>query len=102
MPTPVPQWPLFKQALRRQELMDWMMQARGVDVLTAIRADRGQAYLEARSRCHRCVHESECREWLASTRQTQRPPDFCPSCEFFSRCRATDSKPGLLPSAVAK
>ena len=100
MPTPEPRWPLFKQVLRQQLLMDCMMQARGVDVITAVCADRGQAFLEARSRCRHCLLESECREWLASTRQTQRPPNFCANFEFFSECGAPDSEPGFPPSAV--
>jgi hypothetical protein len=102
MLAPVPHWPLFKEVLRRQELMDYTMQAYGVDVLTAVRADKGQAYLEARSMCHRCQHVSECREWLASTRQTRGARDFCLNSEFFSRCRATDPEPAAPPSAEVK
>ena len=33
MPIATPQWPMFREVLRRQELMDDMMERCGVDVL---------------------------------------------------------------------
>ena len=42
MPIARPQWPMFREVLRRQELMDDMMERCGVDVLDVIRKDRGQ------------------------------------------------------------
>ena len=102
MSTRACRWPMFKQVICRQQLMDCMMEARGVDVLAAVRADRGQAFLEARSRCRGCVHECECREWLASIRQMQQQPSFCPNFEFFSLCHATDPEPAPHPSAGGK
>ena len=74
---------MFNQVRRRQKLMDHMMQSLGVDVLVAIRADDGQAFVEARTRCHNCLHESDCRNWLESSETLPLPPDFCPNANFF-------------------
>jgi hypothetical protein len=76
-------WPIFNQVRRRQELMDHMMQRLGVDVVTAIRADDGQAFIEARARCRNCLHESDCRNWLESSEALPLPPDFCPNANFL-------------------
>lgn len=54
MGTSAPSW--LRQILRRQKLMDSVMQTSGVDVLTAIRADNGQAFFEARAKCRVCLH----------------------------------------------
>jgi hypothetical protein len=53
----------FQQALRRQELMDRMMQNSGVTMLSAISVT-GEALLGARPNCRFCKNESSCREWL--------------------------------------
>lgn len=45
MPIARPQWPMFREVLRRQELMDDMMERCGVDVLDVIRRDRGQSFV---------------------------------------------------------
>ena len=76
-------WPIFNPVRRRQELMDHMMQRLGVDVLTAIRADDGQAFVEARARCRSCLHESDCRNWLESSEGLPLPPDFCPNANLL-------------------
>jgi hypothetical protein len=41
MPIATARWPMFREVLRRQELMDDMMELCGVDVLDVIRKDRG-------------------------------------------------------------
>jgi hypothetical protein len=81
-----PRWPMFNQVRRREELMDQMMQTLGVDVLTAIRLDRGQSFVDARARCRECLHESECRIWLDLPQGLPSPPDFCPNANFFRSC----------------
>jgi hypothetical protein len=80
------QWPMFNQVRRRQELMDQMMQTLGVDVLTAVRLDKGQGFVRARARCRDCLHESECRLWLDSSPILPLPPNFCPNADFFWTC----------------
>jgi hypothetical protein len=82
------QWPMFRQVWRRQELMDCMMQTTVVDVVAAVHTDRGQAFLDARSKCRLCPHEQECREWLATSRQGRWTPDFCPNARFFDAYRS--------------
>lgn len=79
-------WPMFREALRRQELMDAMMQTLGVDILTAIRAQSGEAFVEARHKCRNCQHETACCTWLGSPPTVPSPPDFCPNADFFRAC----------------
>jgi hypothetical protein len=79
-------WPTFDQVRRRQELMDQMMHRLGVDPLAAIGIDKGRAFIQARSKCRHCLHESECRVWLDLSRALPLPPDFCPNGGFFQRC----------------
>jgi hypothetical protein len=79
-------WPMFNQVLHRQELMDQMMQTLEVDVLTAVRTDHGQAFVDARARCRDCLHESECRNWLDLPQGLPSLPDFCPNANFFLSC----------------
>ena len=81
-----PRWPIFNEVRRRQELMDHMMQRLGVDVLVAVRANEGQAFVEARAKCRNCLHESACRNWLESPGTLPFPPDFCPNADFFRTC----------------
>jgi hypothetical protein len=81
----------YKLNLRRHELMDSMMQASGADALEAIAAERGQAFVSARATCRWCPHESECRQWLLSGRETQGPASFCPNACFFRSLQAAQS-----------
>lgn len=87
-------WPTPEQLRRRHELMDRMMQKRGVDVPAAVRVDGGLAFIEARAKCCYCLHEEVCRHWLA-TEAPQRPPDFCPNARFFKVL--TDRRPLDMP-----
>ena len=86
MPIARPQWPMFREVLRRQELMDDMMERCGVDVLDVIRKDRGQSFVEARTTCL-CACVGTCRDWLlAPDGDVSSPPDFCPNADFFRTC----------------
>jgi hypothetical protein len=78
-------WPTEEELRRRYELMDQMMQKRGVDIEAACTVDGGLALLEARAKCRYCLHEEECRRWL-TIRAPRRSPDFCPNAAFFVRC----------------
>ncbi len=80
-------WPMLEEVRHRQELMDRMMQTRGVDVLAALRADGGLAFIEARAKCRYCLHEEACRRWLVAPKT---PPEFCPNAAFFLSCRSMD------------
>ena len=79
-------WPTREQALLRQDLMDRVMQACGVDVDAVTRVDGGLAFIEARAKCRYCLHEAACRHWLGSVEDLRPPPDFCPNARFFRSC----------------
>jgi hypothetical protein len=75
-------WPTREELRQRYELMDRMMETRGVDVLAALRVDGGIAFIEARAKCRYCQHEGVCKHWLASEGQ-RGPVGFCPNAAFF-------------------
>lgn len=75
-------WPTREDLRQRTELMDEMMDKRGVDLLEAIRVDGGLAFIEARAKCRYCEHEEICRRWLAGEGR-RGPEDFCPNAAFF-------------------
>ena len=76
-------WPSPYEERQRQELMDQMMEARGVDVAAAARVDGGLAMLEAATKCRLCPDEEACRHWLAGE-AGPKPSEFCPNATFFS------------------
>jgi hypothetical protein len=78
---------------RQAELMDRVIERVGVIPGVAARVDRGLAFYEARTKCISCVHEWECRQWLAR-RPAERsaPAEFCPNAEFL-RCCAMQQSP---------
>ena len=82
-------WPTEEQLRRRNELMDRMMQKRGVDTHVARRVDGGLALKEARAKCRYCLHEETCRRWL-TIRAPRTSPDFCPNAAFFLTCLSAD------------
>ena len=87
MSTATPQWPMFREVLRRQELMDDMMERCGVDVLDVIRKDRGNPSPMARTKCCSCACVRTCRDWLlAPDAGLSRPPNFCPNARLFRTC----------------
>ncbi|MGA7457439.1 MAG: DUF6455 family protein [Methyloceanibacter sp.] len=75
-------WPSPDEERQRQELMDQMMQVRGVDVVAASQVDGGLALLEAIGKCRLCGDERACRHWLARE-PGSTPQDFCPNADFF-------------------
>jgi hypothetical protein len=87
MQEPGARWPVFHQVYRRQALMDSVMETTAVDLVAAVRAERGQAFFAARSKCRLCPHEQECREWVATARPGRPAPEFCPNSQFFDACR---------------
>jgi hypothetical protein len=82
-------WPAPKQLRRRFELLDRMMQKRGVNVDAARQVDGGLAFKEARAKCRYCLHAEACRRWL-TIRAPKRSPDFCPNAAFFLGCTGSD------------
>ena len=51
-------WPQFARALRKQALMDEMMEAQGAAVKT------GEAFVPARANCRDCDSEGACHDWF--------------------------------------
>ncbi len=82
-------WPTPKQLRRRLDLMDRMMQKRGVEVCAALGVDGGMAFKEARAKCRYCLYEEKCRRWL-TIKAPRTSPDFCPNAAFFSTRRHID------------
>jgi hypothetical protein len=82
-------WQTPEQLQRRYELMDRMMQKRGVDADAALGVDGGLVFTEARAKCRYCLHEETCRRWL-TIKAPRRSPDFCPNAAFFLSCRNDD------------
>lgn len=78
-------WPSPEEQSQRQELMDQMLQLRGVDSAAASRVDGGLAMLEAKGKCRLCPNETACRDWLEGE-AAQTPMEFCPNAAFFSTC----------------
>lgn len=83
-------WPTRDDLRQRYDLMDRMMEARGVDILAALRVDGGLAFIEARARCRYCVHEGVCRLWLDGEGR-RGAADFCPNMAFFRSCPRGDN-----------
>ena len=85
MSTATPRWPMFSEVLRRQELLDDMMERCGVDVVQVVRSDGGRSFAEARARCRLCLSARRCGEWLlaAPRGELASPPDFCPNACLF-------------------
>ena len=83
-----PHWPMFSEVLRRQGLMDDMMERCGIDMVDLIRRDNGQSFAVARAKCRSCIREMDCRAWLlaSGTIEAVSPPEFCPNAELFRGC----------------
>ena len=83
-------WPTREELRQRYELMDQMMETRGVDVLEALRVDGGLAFVEARAKCRYCLNEGVCRHWLETEGQ-RGTAEFCPNAAFFRSSRRKES-----------
>ena len=79
--------PQFARALRRQALMDEMMETQGVDLVAAVRA--GDGFVRARANCRDCPREAACRAWFLERSGEQA--EFCPNGEFFASLKAEEN-----------
>ena len=77
-------WPQFARALRKQALMDEMMEMQGVDLLAAVRA--GDGFVKARANCRECRDEAACRAWFLE--RSGEPAEFCPNAAFFTSLKS--------------
>lgn len=82
MSAAMPHLPAYAETLRRQALMDEMMERCSVDVVELIRSDRASSFAEARARCRLCGSVRTCRDWLLAA-DGEGPPDFCPNACLF-------------------
>ena len=80
-------WPMFAGVLRRYELMDEMIEAQGVDLLSAVRA--GDDFARARDNCRKCQYEDACREGFLE--KSGKPAEFCPNVDFFRALKREDN-----------
>jgi hypothetical protein len=72
--------------LRRNALMDEIMEAQGVDLVAAVRA--GEDFVRARAKCRDCSHEPVCRAWFLEA--GDEPAEFCPNLDFFASLKAQE------------
>ena len=79
--------PMLRRILDHADLLDRMLERVGVDPAAAVRADRGMAWYEARSRCIGCIREQNCRTWQLGSETAAAAPEFCPNAHFFRRCK---------------
>jgi hypothetical protein len=77
-------WPQFARALRKQALMDEMMETQGVDLVAAVCA--GDGFVKARANCRECSDEAACRAWFLERRR--EPAEFCPNGAFFASLKS--------------
>jgi hypothetical protein len=77
-------WPQFARALRKQALMDEMMETQGVDLLAAVCA--GDGFVKARANCRECSDEAACRPWFLE--RSGEPAEFCPNGAFFTSLKS--------------
>ena len=75
-----PRWPRLARVLRKNALMDEMMEAQNVDLLAAVRA--GDAFVRARAKCRDCPNDDACPSWFLEG--SGEPAEFCPNGEFFA------------------
>ena len=74
-------WPQFARALRKQALMDEMMETQGVDLVAAVRA--GDGFVKARANCRECKDEAACRAWFLPS-QRNSPTGVLPALKSES------------------
>ena len=77
-------WSLSARALRKQALMDEMMETQGVDLVAAVRA--GDGFVKARANCRDCNDETACRSWFLE--KSGDPAEFCPNAAFFTALKS--------------
>ena len=77
-------WPQFARALRKQALMDEMMETQGVDLVAAVRT--GDGFVKARANCRECRDETACRAWFLARPESRR--NSVPTVRSSPRSRA--------------
>jgi hypothetical protein len=70
-----------RQATRMHELLEHL----NVDSAALVRANQGDVYMQARTRCITCGTSDKCLRWLDSERTHKQPPEFCPNLSTFQQ-----------------
>lgn len=84
-------WPMTRQVERQATRMHEMMEQLNVDGAELARVRKGEAYMEARTKCLVCVYSERCLKWLDSKPAAEDTPVFCPNLELFKQCARRDS-----------
>jgi hypothetical protein len=87
-------WWMTRRVERQATRMHEMMARLDVNAAALARADKGDAYLQARTRCLNCGTSDKCLRWLDANRVPARAPDFCPNLRVFEQFqKATEAEP---------
>jgi hypothetical protein len=79
---------MTRRVERRATRMREMMERLDVDAAALARAQRGDAYAQARTRCLTCGTSEQCLRWLdGGGSPRERAPDFCLNLRVFERFR---------------
>ena len=78
-------WPQFARVLRKQELMDEMMETQGVDLVAAVRA--GDGFVKRQGELPR-LHATRQHAGPGSWSRSGEQAEFCPNGEFFASLKS--------------
>jgi hypothetical protein len=74
---------MTRRVERQATRMHDMMERLDVDGAALARADKGDVYMQARTRCLSCGTSDKCLRWLESEVTPTPSPDFCPNFVIF-------------------
>lgn len=80
-------WWMTRRVERQATRMHEMMERLNVDGAALARANNGDVYKEARTRCLTCGTSDKCLRWLEREEIPPRRPDFCPNISTFEQFR---------------
>jgi hypothetical protein len=80
-------WWMTRRVEHQAKRMREMMERLDVDAAALARAQRGDIYAQAQTRCLTCGTSDKCLRWLDSEATPRRPPDFCPNLRVFEPFR---------------
>lgn len=84
-------WWMTRRVERQATRMHDMMERVDVDGAALARANEGEVYKEARTRCLTCGTSDKCLRWLESEEILPRRPDFCPNINTFEQFHKVDA-----------
>lgn len=84
-------WWMTRRVERQATRMHEMMERLDVDGAALARSGKGDAYMQARTRCLTCGTSDKCLRWLEREQTPARSPDFCPNLSTFEHFRKTSN-----------